>query len=190
VICIRAFIGIDLDPECKKYIFDLQQRLRKYAVRGRWKHSSNFHLTLKFLDEISPARKELIDARLHEICKAQKTFSLEVSEAGIFRGRDVIRVLWLGLGGSLDTLRQLAAGIDESVSGLGFPLERRPFTPHITIGQDIIFQCPFDEIKDAVGRISYGPMEVKTVNLFKSEQLQNKRIYTKISNYPLDGGSL
>ncbi len=186
MICIRAFIGIDFDLYCKKYIFDLQQSLRKYAVKGRWKHSSNFHLTLKFLDEISPVQKELIDARLHEICKAQKTFSLDISEAGVFHGRDMIRVLWLGLGGSLDPLRQLASRIDESVSGLGFPLERRPFTPHITIGQDIIFQCPFDKIKDEVGRISYGPMEVKTVNMFKSEQIQNKRIYTKISEYPLD----
>ncbi len=187
MISIRAFIGIDFEPDCKKYIFDLQQSLRKYAVRGRWKHSSNFHLTLKFLDEISPTQKELIDARLHDICKARKEFSLNVSEAGVFKGRDMIRVLWLGLDGDIQTLSQLAAKIDESVSELGFPIERRPFTPHITIGQDIIFQCPFDEIKDAVSRISYGPIEVKTVNLFKSEQLQGKRIYTKISGYPLGG---
>jgi 2'-5' RNA ligase len=187
MIFIRAFIGIDFDDGCKKYIFDLQQRLRKYAEKGRWKHSSNFHLTLKFLDEISLEQKELIDARLNEICRNQKAFSLNIEEAGVFKGREMIRVLWLGLGGEISTLRQLAASIDKSVSGLGFPMERRPFTPHITIGQDIIFQCPFDAVRDSIGKISYGPIEVKTVHLFKSEQIQGKRIYTKISDHPLGG---
>jgi 2'-5' RNA ligase len=187
MIGIRAFIGIDFDPDCKKYIFDLQQSLKKYAARGRWKHSSNFHLTLKFLDEISPAQKELIDAGLRDICKARRPFSLEIDGAGVFHGRDTIRVLWLGLGGDMHVLRYLAADIDKSVSMLGFPAERRPFTPHITIGQDIIFPRPFEEIRDSIGKISYGPVKATCVNLFKSEQIQGKRIYTKISEYPLEG---
>lgn len=187
MIFIRAFIGIDFDADCKKYIFDLQQRLRKYADKGRWKHSGNFHLTLKFLDEISQKQKELIDARLHDICRVQKPFVLNIQEAGVFQGRETIRVLWLGLGGELQTLRHLAASIDRSAAEMGFPAERRPYTPHITIGQDIIFQCPFDAVKDSIGQISFGPIEVKTVNLFKSEQIQGKRIYTKISDYPLGG---
>lgn len=190
MICIRAFIGIDFNNDCKKYIFDLQQQLRKYAVKGRWKHSSNFHLTLKFLDEISHEQKEHIDTIINEICSARQAFSLTVSETGVFQGKDMVRVLWLGLGGDVLMLQQLAAVIDESVSNLGFPIEKRRFTPHITLGQDIIFERPFDEIRDSIGRISYGPLDVKSVNLFKSEQLQNKRIYTKISEYPLVGTEL
>lgn len=187
MVCIRAFIGIDFDIDCKKYIFELQQKLRGYAVKGRWKHSSNFHLTLKFLDDISPEQKEHIDAALNGICNAQEAFRLTVSEAGVFQGKDMVRVLWLGLGDEVRILQHLASSIDESVSKFGFPMEKRRFTPHITIGQDIIFEQPFDEIRDSIGRISYGPMDVKTVNLFKSEQLQSKRIYTKISDYMLAG---
>lgn len=187
MIHIRAFIGIDFDDECKKYISDLQQRLRKYAVRGRWKHISNFHLTLKFLGEISMDQKKKIDLSLRSISDGFRPFSLEISEAGTFKGSDMIRVLWLGLGGDLRTLSQLAGNIDMSVSALGFQPEKRRFTPHITIGQDIIFECPFENILDSIGSISYGPMKITKINLFKSEQIQNKRVYTIISEYGLKG---
>ncbi|NMA34496.1 MAG: RNA 2',3'-cyclic phosphodiesterase [Clostridiaceae bacterium] len=183
---MRAFIGIDFDDECKKYISDLQQRLRKYALRGRWKHISNFHLTLKFLGEISLDQKKRIDLSLGNICDGFRPFSLGISGAGTFKGNDMIRVLWLGLGGDLRTLNQLAGNIDASMSALGFPPEKRRFTPHITIGQDIIFECPFENILDSMGTISYGPMKITKVNLFKSEQIQNKRVYTKISEYSLN----
>lgn len=185
MILIRAFIGIDFETDCKKYIFDLQQRLKKYSVKGRWKHSDNFHLTLKFLDEISLDQKKQIDAAMARICTEQQAFSLSISEAGVFHGSDMIRVLWLGLGGDLPILQQLASNIDDSMSGLGFLKEKRRFTPHITIGQDIIFERPFDEIRNSMGRIFYGPIAVKSANLFKSEQLQSKRVYTKISEYGL-----
>ena len=49
---MRTFIGIDFEDAIKNNILELQNKLRKYVVKGRWKHSDNFHLTLKFLDEI------------------------------------------------------------------------------------------------------------------------------------------
>ncbi len=185
MIDIRSFIGIDLNNDHKNYINELQQRLRKYAVRGRWKHSSNFHLTLKFLDDITMEQKNSIDASLINICAAHRPFRLNLSEIGVFQGRDSIRVLWLGLGGDIPMLRKLAAEIDDSIWSLGFPREKRRYTPHITIGQDIVFECPFEEIKNSFGSHSSGPIEVRTVNLFKSEQIENKRVYTKISDYAL-----
>jgi len=187
MICIRAFIGIDFSDDCRKYIFDLQQRLKKYAVRGRWKHIGNFHLTLKFLDEISAEQKKQIDMSMKQLCGAFKPFSLEISETGIFKGNDAVRVLWLGIGGDLRALHQLAGSIDSSVSALGFPPEKRRYTPHITIGQDIIFECPFENIADSIGRISYGPISVEKICLFRSEQVQNRRVYTIVSEYGLKG---
>ena len=166
-------------------MFDLQQRLRKYAVK-RWK-TGNFHLTLKFLGEISPDQVMQVDASLKRICSGFRPFSLEISETGIFKGQNMVRVLWLGLGGDLKILHQLSAGIDRSMSALGFPPEKRPFTPHITIGQDIVFECLFENIQDSIGKVSYGPIKIEKINLFKSEQIQNKRVYTVISEYVLKG---
>lgn len=63
---MRAFIGIDFAPAVKQQIYELRQRLRKYALKGRWKHSDNFHLTLKFLDEIIATQTAQIDEALQQ----------------------------------------------------------------------------------------------------------------------------
>lgn len=185
MIVIRAFVGIDFGSDCKKYIYELQQRLRKYAVKGRWKHSDNFHLTLKFLDEINLKQQRQIDEALHHICAEHNAFGLEMSALGIFGAGESIRVLWLGLAGDLDILRLLAGKIDASLAEIGFPPEKRSYAPHITIGQDIVFECPFDQIRDSIGHEKPCPIDVKEVTLFKSEQLMGRRIYTKVSEYGL-----
>lgn len=183
MITIRAFIGIDFGNDCKAYIHGLQQSLRKCAVKGRWKHSDNFHLTLKFLDEIDEKQQKQIEAALSDICAHRKPFCLEVSELGMFKGRDSIRVLWLGLTGELKPLQSLAGDIEKALVPIGFPAEKRPYVPHITIGQDIIFERPFDQVRDSAGHIGFGPMDMEKLTLFKSEQLQNKRVYTKIKEF-------
>lgn len=185
LIPIRAFIGIDFDDDCKKYICELQQKLKKNARMGRWKHIDNFHLTLKFLGDITPEQKKQIDGVMQNICMEQNPFSLEISKLGFFSGKDTIRVLWLGLSGDLRRLEPLASKISYSLSEIGFTPEKRKYTPHITIGQDVLFYYPFEQVSKAIGPISFGPIAVSRLALFKSEQIQGRRVYTKISEYPL-----
>lgn len=182
---IRAFIGIDFPREVKNGIYDLQQRLRKYALKGRWKHLDNFHLTLKFLDEISLTQQAQIDVTLKKLCIDRKPFNLSVTGMGIFDGRETIRVLWLGLAGDIQELQSLHKEIDQSLTHLGFQPEKRRFRPHVTIAQDLVFKCGFDQIQEAIGDVQLGMIRVDSLFLFKSEQVQNKRIYSKVSEYNL-----
>ena len=46
---MRAFIGIDFEENTKNAIRDLQQDYREAALKGRWKHHDNFHITLKLV---------------------------------------------------------------------------------------------------------------------------------------------
>jgi 2'-5' RNA ligase len=180
---IRAFIGIDFSRELKNRIFEFQQRIRKYATKGRWKHSDNFHLTLKFLNEISLNQQLQIDEAIKGLCIEQIPFSLELSDIGIFRGKEYIRVLWLGFSGEIQKLQLLHKRIDKALSPIGFMRESRKFTPHITIGQDIIFKCSFEQIRSELGKTLSDRIVVDRLYLFKSEQINNRRIYSKISEY-------
>ena len=177
---MRAFIGIDFDRDHKNKINELQQRLKKYAVRGRWKHTDNFHLTLKFLDDINMSQRMQIDNALKEICSTIKPFKLNIKDVGVFDGKDSIRVLWLGLGGDTEELVSLYKRIDELLTPIGFIPEKRPYRPHITIGQDIVFECGFQQIRDSIGNLNFEPVVVNSLHLFKSEQIANKRVYTKV----------
>lgn len=182
---MRAFIGIDFSQGLKKEIGELQKELRKYALKGRWKYIDNFHLTLKFLGEINFEQKKEIDDALRKICQNKKTFKLALKDLGTFDGWDSIRVLWLGLSGEIQTLESIHREIDQALLPLGFQREKRKYSPHITLGQDLVFHCSLEKIKGIVNQVEFETVKVDHLYLFKSEQIENKRIYTKISQYPL-----
>lgn len=171
----------------KEKLYDVQQRLKPLVKKGRWKYIDNFHLTLKFLSEVSYLQREQIDEAMLEICKKEIPFSLEVKELGIFPGRGSIRVLWLGLSGDIPALQALHKRIDVAVAPIGYEPEKRAFSPHVTIGQDIWIDGDLTTLKDELGSLHLGNMEVNCLHLFKSEQIQHKRVYTKISEYRLLG---
>jgi 2'-5' RNA ligase len=187
VIIIRAFIGIEFDKPTKNYIFGIQQKLRNLASAGKWKYIDNLHLTLKFLGDISFEKQEQIDQQMREICVNKTSLTLTVSELGVFedRQKEAIRVLWLGLAGDISKLISLSKKIDDSLYTLGFLREKRSYNPHITLGQEVVFDHELEEIKPMIGEIKFTPATVNSLFLFKSEQINNKRIYTKVSEYNL-----
>jgi RNA 2',3'-cyclic 3'-phosphodiesterase len=180
---MRTFIGIDFERELKNEIYELQQKLRSYAKKGRWKHSDNFHLTMKFLGEINPAQQEQIDNAMKKLCITREPFTLSLTGLGAFLGKDSIRVLWLGLDGDMQELQSLHKETDKVLTPIGFEPEKRKFKPHITIGQDIIFDYSFNQIQDIIDEVQLGMTRVNSLFLFKSEQIQNKLTYTKVSEY-------
>lgn len=180
---LRAFIGIDFNRGINAEMLRIRQLYRAHAKQGRWKYSGNFHLTLKFLDEITDEQKTAIDEKLTGICKRVKPFYLFPEKAGMFEGRDNVRVLWLGLGGDTDKLNALQKEISSKLAEIGFPSDKREFTPHITIGQDIQFGKDFDKTLQAGYEIKHVGETIDKLYLFKSEQIYGKRVYTKISEY-------
>ncbi|NLC69550.1 MAG: RNA 2',3'-cyclic phosphodiesterase [Clostridiaceae bacterium] len=182
---MRSFIAIDFDRELKTRIAGLQSEIRRYAVSGRWKHIDNFHLTLKFLGEINPNSVENINRILAGICSSFSPFKLSFSTLGYFPGQEKIRVLWLGLEGDLDKLLCFQKTIDAGLKEEGFEPEKRRFTPHVTIGQDIVLNSVFESIMRLVDPKELPEIRVRSIYLFKSEQINFKRIYTPISEFCL-----
>jgi RNA 2',3'-cyclic 3'-phosphodiesterase len=180
---MRAFIGIDFEKELKNEIYELQQNLKRYAKKGRWKHIDNFHLTLKFLSDISLTQQAQIDDAMKKLCINRKPFSIALTGLETFDGKDSIRVLWMGITGDTQELQLLHKEIDKALTPIGFQSEKRKFKPHITIGQDIVFECGIDQIRDTIGKLELGFTKVDSLFLFKSEQVQNKRVYTKVNEY-------
>ena len=182
---MRAFIGIDFPSELKKEIFTVQQTIKGYAQKGRWKDIDNFHLTLKFLGEINLAQQASIDAAMEILCAKVKPFSLAVKGLGTFNNKEKIKVLWLGIDGDLVELNSVHREIDISLAPIGFLEETRKYNPHITIGQDLLFAGNFDQIKETIGEIELGETNFSNLYLFKSEHVQNRLTYTKVREYHL-----
>jgi 2'-5' RNA ligase len=183
---MRAFVGIDFNREVKAAIEVLQKELKQYAVKGRWKYHDNFHLTLKFFNEIDSAEKGDVDTAVKAVCENIDAFRLRLGDLGVFKGRDNIRVLWMGMEGDTDKLLKLHKSLDNSFTSYGFEKEDRSFKPHVTIGQELIFNCNLETLKEIKESICFPEIIVNKLHLFRSEQIGKKRVYTKIEEYKMN----
>ena len=100
----------------------------------KWTPKEQMHLTVKFLGSFSTADTIPLKNRLlHEI-NSFGTISLTTTSIGIFPLKGNPRVIWYGIEANLLLVR-LAAIIEKTCSTFGYQREKRPFSPHLTIGR-------------------------------------------------------
>jgi RNA 2',3'-cyclic 3'-phosphodiesterase len=132
---IRAFLAIDLPDSYQAGMTAVQDYLKKSGADVRWVSVGNIHLTLKFFGDIAEDQVELIAAAASRITRTTPVFSLGVQGVGAFPGPKSPRVIWLGLTDQTDILGSLVQDLEQAFTPLGFPLENRKFTPHLTLGR-------------------------------------------------------
>ncbi len=171
---IRAFIALSISVAAKSALSDVMQRLAVQAPAGvRWVNPAGMHLTLKFLGDVEPKQLDGIIEAMAQPAVGVSPFSLHLSGLGMFPNERRPKVLWAGVRGSLDSLEQLQAQIDETVSRLGFPRENRPFSPHLTLGRvrEPVSSGLVRRISAAMTSTSLGPTEpwlADSVHLMRS----------------------
>lgn len=124
----RLFVAIELPDAIKDDIIALRQELSG----ARWVHSSQLHLTLRFIGETDDQTAEAIKISLAATGGAP--FQLAMSGVGHFPRRGEPRILWVGMRWD-DHLTLLQQGVELAVQQAGVPGETRPFAPHITIAR-------------------------------------------------------
>lgn len=132
---VRAFICIEVPSTIKGRIAGLQESLRSGGGRVSWVKPSNIHLTLKFLGDVPPAKMEAVRLAVERAASPLREFAIEVKGAGCFPSPKNPRVLWVGLAGVPEGLRQLHAAIEDGLEREGFPRESKRFSPHLTVGR-------------------------------------------------------
>jgi 2'-5' RNA ligase len=187
---VRIFVGIDLKPTLKGEIIKLQSKIKPHAVKGNWKNEDDFHLTLKFLGDISEEQLTRLFETLEKISGQFKPFSIHINGLDVFgsavpspvTGLTPVRVLWLGLDGDLEALNDLYLTIENALCDYGFDKDYRPFAPHVTLGQDIKLAGALETLK-AVYEPFSEKIDVDAVTVFNSEVVGGKRVYTPLKSY-------
>lgn len=173
---MRAFIAIPLPDAVLSALAQWQESLRpvsdsspKVASVVKWVRPEGIHLTLKFLGEIDETKVEQVITALTPLSDFPD-LALEVKGLGCFPNCERPRVLWAGVIAPR-ALSDFAAKIDAALSRLGFPSEKRSFSPHLTLAR-FGGGRPQPWIKSAVresnDRIA-GRFEVSEFCLFESQ---------------------
>ncbi len=184
---IRSFIAIELPEEVKSGLLQLQNELK---VSGhnyiKWVAPEGIHLTIKFLGNISSHRVSDVTKAMEEAGRMVSAFQLKIGELGAFPNLRRPRVIWVGIGGELDKLAFLQQRIDNALIPLGFPKEKRPFSPHITLAR-IREKASFHEQRDfgeLIARTSFEAVynvEVNVLSLMRSQLLPGGAVYSRLA---------
>ncbi|AIQ67197.1 RNA 2',3'-cyclic phosphodiesterase [Paenibacillus graminis] len=119
---------------------------------AKWTHSEDYHITLQFLGD-TPKRSipGLLEA-LKEIPAACSPFHLRLTEWGTFGRPESPKVLWAGVSGETDKLKDLQKRVISVTRPLGFIPEARAFKPHLTLARKYRNELPFSLEKLALLR--------------------------------------
>jgi len=171
---VRAFLAIPLPDGLRSPVAEAQQDLRGAGTDVSWIAEDALHLTLKFLGEIpGDARPDF---------RPPPPFDLELAGVGEFAGR----IVWAGCRGDLSAVKETAARAEDAGERLGVPRERRPFSPHVTIGR-IRSRRHLGKLRERMkgwaDRV-FGPWPVRRIVLFRSELSPRGAVYTEVAEYP------
>ncbi|MDP8240449.1 MAG: RNA 2',3'-cyclic phosphodiesterase [Candidatus Hatepunaea meridiana] len=132
---VRAFIALETQESVKRAIREVQDKLRVVSgARVTWVRSVGVHLTLKFLGDVEVSQLSEIEASIRDSASRISPFNITTTNTGGFPNLKKPRVLWLGVDGGRQLL-ELQNNIEKALEPLGFPMERKKFHPHLTIGR-------------------------------------------------------
>ncbi|MBI4166716.1 MAG: RNA 2',3'-cyclic phosphodiesterase [Acidobacteria bacterium] len=183
---MRAFIAIDLPHEIRIELARWQTAFRSVCPDARWTRPEGIHLTLKFLGEITDAQVGRVTETLAGLGALQR-FSVEIKSFGFFPDVRRPRGFWAGVAAPPE-LVHLARRVEDAMGKVGFPSEKRAFSPHLTLAR---FREPrpqpaLREAAEKQAGLLLGRFEVTQFFLYESKLAPQGAEYRKIAHFPAE----
>jgi RNA 2',3'-cyclic 3'-phosphodiesterase len=191
---IRSFIAIELPPSLKENLLGLQDKFKSAGFTFvKWVASEGIHLTLKFLGSVPESKIPEIIAGMTRACSGIAPFILKTSELGVFPNIRCPSVFWLGVTGDIEAVCRLQKCIDDELKPMGFIPEKRQFTPHLTLARlretaSLQNRKDFGDLVAKTHFCSETIIEVRGINLMRSQLKPTGAVYTKLEEVKLNSG--
>jgi 2'-5' RNA ligase len=173
-----------MSPEVEDALASFIEEMRGLASGIGWVRRTNLHLTLRFLgDAADPQRLAALNERLTDIAAQTAPFVIDARGTGAFPNLGRPRVIWAGLIGS--ELLRLAARVEDAAVGAGFARERRPYSPHLSIGRvrDLRgWSAARRAIESAAGR-EFGSSTCESMILYRSVLGPETSTYDELARF-------
>jgi 2'-5' RNA ligase len=167
---VRLFVALNFPAFVRDGLWQAAAPLRDRGFPLRWVPSDAIHATVKFLGEVPPERLLEVQAALGPAVAGTPALVLTITGFGVFPTEGVPRVVWAGLDAE-PALELLHHATERAFVPLGFPLEGRPFRPHVTLGRSARTTptARFHGLADALAALRYETTtHVDAVDLMES----------------------
>jgi 2'-5' RNA ligase len=179
----RLFIAVDISDEARKAAADYVNYLKNECpdCRARWTKPKNLHLTIKFLGDAEETHVTELGDAIRGAAAFVSNFQLEINGTGVFPSAKKPNVLWLGIREETGNLGRLAEQLEKKCEHIGFPRDKRPFSPHLTIGR-VRDPLLAKALADAHIKYKFEPVkfEVNQVVLYESKLDPGGSIYSPL----------
>ncbi|NLL90987.1 MAG: RNA 2',3'-cyclic phosphodiesterase [Ruminococcaceae bacterium] len=166
---MRLFIAINFNTKTRSRLLGLRDELRAVSEKGRFSAPENLHLTLVFLGECDGKQTTAIKSAMDKV--EFSPFEINIGNIGRFK-RNGGDIWWAGVNESKE-LTKLHQKLTKKLTESGFRTEERKFSPHITLGREVITNISPRKIEE------FG-QTVDKIELMKSERIAGKLTYTAI----------
>ncbi|NDY74013.1 RNA 2',3'-cyclic phosphodiesterase [Desulfobacter hydrogenophilus] len=177
---IRCFIAIVLDGHTKRQLGRVQRDIRSTGIPAGWPSTQNFHLTLKFLGNISKRALPCIKTMLSEAIADKARFNITFNRLGIFPNVHHPKVLWIGPDKTNPKEVALQRDIDLRLNKCHPFVKEKRFSPHITLSRVRHYVKP-GTLKKAL-KIETGTIKipVNQVHLIKSQLYSSGAVHSSL----------
>lgn len=133
---IRSFLAVEVPPDVRAEVGRLLEALRGSSGPAvRWVKPDVMHLTLVFLGEVPAGFIRTANERLERSLQSLASFRCRLAWLGAFPSAHRARVVWVGVDTGRDELAGLQRTASRELERIGYQPERRPFSPHLTLGR-------------------------------------------------------
>jgi len=130
---VRSFIAIDPPATLQPLLTKYAESLRREHPQGfRWVNPQLFHLTIKFLGEISIEKIKVVTQALERFTVKTKPFDLVLDRTGAFPTWQSPRTIWIGSQQN-EAMDKFYAELERELTLVGIPLDKKKFHAHLTL---------------------------------------------------------
>ncbi len=186
---MRVFIALEVPQDVQQRIASLIEVLAASHADVGWVRPEQLHVTMKFLGELSEEQRAATEALIRRVAAGQVPFIVGLRALGAFPSLRAPRVLWVGIDTGQDEVVRLAETLEREGSALGWPVEARPFSAHVTIGRVRSFRGREALLREAE-RLHWqppAPWQVRALTLYQSLLSPSGASYRVLAEAPFSG---
>jgi 2'-5' RNA ligase len=137
----RTFIALELKETLQRFLGDIMSQAARALPNLRWVDPAGIHLTLAFLGNLTDEQLEMAKDAAQIAAGQAVPFDYHLKGLGIFGPSSQPRVIWMGVedlpSGQIQgsPLQQLHRILSRELEARGFEIEKRPFSPHLTLAR-------------------------------------------------------
>jgi 2'-5' RNA ligase len=189
----RLFLALSIPDKVKSAIESAQSEMRRIVPDRsvRWTRREQYHLTLRFLGNVSASQvNPLIDV-IRAACEPFAPLRLVAAQMGFFPDRRAPRVLWVGVKDLESRLISLWSVLQSVTQPFAGEPAETDFTGHVTLARlNRLPRVQTEDLAETAGKFEnsiFGKWTAEQVELMRSELLPQGARHSLLAALPVSG---